>query len=425
MIALLKTCVRTRFSHCLVALLALGANPAAADNWPGWRGPAGNGHSAEKDLPLKWSGKENVRWKVDLPGPGNSSPIVWGERVFLTQSLDKEGKRRAVMCFQRSDGKLLWQKETAYDDVEPTHATNPYCSATPVTDGKRVVASLGAAGMICYDFEGKELWRYELGKFAHIWGNASSPILYGDLVILLCGPGERQFLLAVNKTDGKKAWQVDVPGGSNKEYIGSWSTPIIARVGDHDELIACLPEKLKGFDPKTGVELWSCDGPGKLAYASPVCSADGIVVAFSGYGGPALAVRAGGKGDVTETHRLWHHPKGNTQCIGSPVIVGDHAYLIRESGAAQCYELKTGKEVWNKERLGKTCWSSLVEADGRLYIANDDGEIHVLVTNPKFELLGHNILEDTGKIQASIVVSDGELFIRSHKHLWCISQKNP
>jgi outer membrane protein assembly factor BamB len=160
-----------------------------------------------------------------------------------------------------------------------------------------------------------------------------------------------------------------------------------------------------------------------LAYATPVCSADGIVVAFSGYGGPAMAVRAGGKGDVTETHRLWHHAKGNTQCIGSPVIVGEHAYLIRESGAAQCYELQTGKEVWNKERLGKTCWSSLVEADGRLYIANDDGEVHVLAANPKFELLARNVLDGTGKIQASIAVSDGELFIRSHRHLWCISQK--
>jgi outer membrane protein assembly factor BamB len=417
--------VRLRIGLGFVFLAAFWANSAVAENWPGWRGPTGNGHSTEKDLPLKWGNKENVRWKIELPGPGNSSPIVWGDRIFATQSLDKDGKQRAVMCFQRSDGKLLWQKEIAYDDVEPTHATNPYCSATPVTDGKRVIASLGAAGMVCYDFDGKELWRYDVGKFGHIWGNASSPILHGDRVILLCGPGERQFLLAVTKADGKKAWQVDIPGGGNKEYLGSWSTPIVARVGDHDELIVCVPEKLKGFDPKTGTELWSCDGLGKLAYSTPVCSADGIVVAFSGFGGPALAARAGGKGDVSETHRLWHQPKGNTQSIGSPVIVGDYAYLIRESGVAQCYELKTGKQIWENERLGKTCWSSLVEADGRLYIGNDAGEIHILAAKPKFELLGRNVLEDAAKIQGSIAVSDGELFIRSHKHLWCISQKSP
>ena len=418
-----QTHMRTWLGTACVA--AVAASCAMAGHWPGWRGPAGNGQSVEKDLPLKWDAKENVRWKIELPGPGNSSPVVWGDRVFLTQSLDKEGKRRAVMCFQRGDGKLLWQKETSYDEAEPTHATNPYCSATPVTDGKRMIASLGAAGLVCYDFDGNELWRYGVGKYGHIWGNASSPILCGDLVILLGGPGERQFLLAVNKIAGKKAWQVDFAGGGNKEYLGSWSTPIIARVGDHDEMIVCLPEKLKAFDPKTGTELWSCDGLGKLAYSTPVCSADGIVVAFSGYGGPAMAVRAGGKGDVTETHRLWHHAKGNTQCIGSPVIVGEYAYLIRESGAAQCYELKTGKEVWNKERLGKTTWSSLVEADGRLYVANDDGEIHVLMANPKFELLARNVLDGTGKIQASIAVSDGELFIRSHRHLWCISPKGP
>ncbi len=164
-------CVGT-FFLCLSFALA-----AYADNWPGWRGPEGNGHSAEKKLPIKWGPAENIRWKVPLPEPGNSSPIVWGDRVFLTQALD-DSTRRAVMCFARGDGKLLWQKETVYKDKEPTHQTNPYCSATPVTDGERVIASLGSAGMVCYDFAGKELWRRDLGKLEHV---AAAAQIAGDL----------------------------------------------------------------------------------------------------------------------------------------------------------------------------------------------------------------------------------------------------
>src|SRR5581483_8700223 len=171
------------------------ASLAQAENWPGWRGPRGDGTSAEKNLPTSWSTQENVRWKVKLPGPGNASPIVWGNRIFLTQSLDKQGTQRAVLCFDRADGKLLWQQAIPFKGEEPTHETNPYCAATPVTDGERVIASHGSAGVVCYDFEGKQLWHRDLGLFLQIWGNAASPILYGDLVILNCGPGERTFLL--------------------------------------------------------------------------------------------------------------------------------------------------------------------------------------------------------------------------------------
>src|SRR5262249_43446953 len=249
-------------------------------------------------------------------------------RIFLTQAANK-GTRRLVMCLARADGKLLWQKETLYKDPETTHRDNPACSATPVTDGERVIASLGSAGVVWYGFVGQELLRCDVGKLEHIWGNASSPILYGDLAILWCGPGERQFLLAVNKKTGEKVWQHDEPGGKfgkmTSEWVGSWSTPIVVKVGDHDELILSVPEKVKGFDPATGKELWSCLGLGKLVYTSPVCSTDGIVMAMSGYHGPALAVRLGGKGDVTETHRLWHQSKGQPQRIGSPILVGEHA----------------------------------------------------------------------------------------------------
>jgi outer membrane protein assembly factor BamB len=409
-----------------IAVLLLGASLARADHWPNWRGPKNDGHAPDQKVPLQWSPTENVRWKVALPSDGNSTPVIWGDRIFVTQAIDRKGTRRALLCLARDTGKLLWQKETEFKDAEPTHSTNPFCSASPVTDGERVVVSHGSAGMVCYDFEGKELWRKDLGKLHHIWGNASSPILYDDLAILWCGPGERQFLLAVNKRTGAKVWQHDEPGGkfgtTNKEWLGSWSTPIIAPVGNRDELILGVPTKVKGFDPKTGKELWSCDGLGSLVYTSPVCSADGIVVAMAGYGGAALAVRAGGAGDVTKTHRLWHHTKGNRQRIGSPVILGDNVYIVCEKGPAQCFDLKTGKEVGKVDRITEDkCWSTLVLIGNRFYLPCWNGDTYVLSADPKFEVLATNSLSEP--ILSSIAVSNGALFIRTYKHLWCIGAK--
>jgi outer membrane protein assembly factor BamB len=399
------------------------AGSACADNWPGWRGPHCDGRCDEKDVPLTWSNTDNVRWKVKLPAPGNSSPVVWGDRIFLTQSLDAEGHRRALLCFARKDGQLLWQKETAYDQDEPTHDTNPFCSATPVTDGQRVIASFGSAGLVCYDFGGKEQWRYDLGKLWHIWGTASSPILYGDLCILWCGPGERQFLLAVDKRTGHKVWQHDERGGmlgvekKQDTWAGSWTTPIIVNIAGHDELVLAMPSLVKGFDPKTGKELWSCAGLSKLIYTTPVCSADGVIVVMCGYGGPALAVKAGGQGDVTATHRLWLQEKAIPQRIGSAVIVGEHAYLLNADETAVCFEVKTGKQVW-KERLPGTSWSSMVLVGDRIYVPNQRGDCYVLRAAPKFEQLAVNSLGE--RVLASPAISDGEIFIRSHQRLWCI-----
>jgi outer membrane protein assembly factor BamB len=414
--------LRSSLSLLVPALLV---SPLLAENWPAWRGPTGQGQSAEKDLPLKWSEKEGIRWKVALPEPGNGSPVVWGKRIFLTQATDK-GRRRGLMCFDRDSGALLWHRTVPFEGREPTHSTNPYGSATPVTDGQRVIASLGSAGLVCYDFEGKQLWHRPLGKMIHIWGNASSPVLYGDLAILWVGPGEKQALVAVSKKTGEPVWQHDEPGGKTgegggKEWLGSWTTPVIARVGHHDELILCVPHKVKGFDPKTGKELWSCDGLGPLVYTTPVVSPDGLVLAMSGFHGPALAVRAGGSGDVTKTHRHWVHPRPLPQRIGSAVIVGDHAYLINEQGLAQCFDLKTGKDLWNRARAAPVTWGSLVHAAGRLYVTATNGETVVLAAQPKFEVLSRNRLND--RVLASIAVSDGELFIRGYKYLYCVAER--
>jgi outer membrane protein assembly factor BamB len=405
----------------LIGAVLLSAADARADDWPAWRGATGLGVSAETDLPVRWSATENVKWKVALPGPGNSTPIVWGRRVFLTQAVD-DGKRRTTMCFDRRDGNELWIQTVKHDAEERTHRDNPYCSASPVTDGERVIVSHGSAGVFCYDLDGTELWRRDLGAFQHIWGNAASPMLRGELCYLNCGPGPRTFLLAVNKRTGKTVWQVDIPGGledgGNEKWIGSWSVPVVVQTGDRTDLVMSFPHTLLGYDPATGDERWRCGGLGRLVYTSPVVG-DGVIVAASGYMGPSMAVRVGGRGDVTESHRLWRTDRA-PQRIGSGVVTGGHLYLVNEPGVAECIEPKTGKTMW-KERLGKECWSSPVLADGKLYIVDQAGDGHVFRAATTFERIATNPIGE--RTRASIAVSNGELWIRTYEHLWCIARK--
>ena len=402
----------------MLVLLMLAAS-AAADNWPAWRGADATGYSREKGLPVKWSPTEHVRWKVPLPGPGNSTPVVWGDRIFLTQSLDEEGKQRALLCFRRTDGKELWRQTVAFHEKESTHGDNPYCSASPATDGERVVASFGSAGVLCCDLQGKQLWRRDLGRFEHIWGNASSPVLYRDLVILNCGPGERTFLLALDKKTGQDVWKVEEPGGNygtnSSDWLGSWSTPVVATVKGREELVMSWPGALKSYNPRTGDLLWSCKGLTSLVYTSPLVTPE-VIASFSGYGGSCMAVRTGGSGDITETHRLWRVERG-PQRIGSGVVIGDYIYMANEPGTAQCIELRTGKTLWN-ERLGGSSWGNLVHADGKLYVTNLQGETFVIGAKPVFELISRNPIPE--RTLASIAVSNREIFLRTYQHLWCI-----
>ncbi len=410
----------------LLAVLWLGsASLSSADNWPAWRGPDGNGHCRERNLPLKWSPQENVRWKTPLADQGNSTPVLWGDRIFVTQATEK-GRKRSLLCFQRGDGKLLWQQTIEYKEQEPTHPTNPYCSASPVTDGERVFVSFGSAGLAAYDFAGKQLWHRNFGKCLHVWGNAASPVIHEGLVFLNFGPGERTFLVAVDKRTGEEIWRVEELGGKlgdkgPSEWIGSWSTPAVAHLHGRDEVVLSWPRVLKAYSPRTGELLWNSRGldkdnsPSQLVYTSPLVTRE-LIVAMGGYGGSSLAVRTGGAGDVTETHRLWRLPVG-PQRIGSGVILGEQLYMVNTPGTFQCFELKTGKSLWT-ERIGGEVWSSLVFADGRLYVTTLEGETVVMAAKPTFEILARNPLKE--RTLASIAVSDGAIFIRTYQHLWCI-----
>lgn len=415
-----------------------------AGNWPGWRGPDGSGiYREERTPPLHWSEKENVRWRVPLPARGNSTPIIWEERVFITQAIDKE-YRRTVMCFSRRDGKLLWRSGPTWTGKEPTHPDNPQCSPSPVTDGRLVIAWFGSAGVYCYNFDGQELWRRDLGRQSHDWGYASSPILYRDLCVLNFGPGQRSFLIALDRRTGKTVWQHNVPrietgtkwedvGGEVKsftpelsEVAGSWATPLIVRAGGADELVVAFALQLMAFVPTTGELLWTCGGPNIGAYSSPFFG-DGIVgLNASGLRNTLIAVRPGGRGDVTATHRLWIQYPGNSKgSIGAGLIHGGHIYQTNTMGITECRDVKTGQIVWEERLTGtgarNASWSSPVLAGDRLYVANQNADVFVLRASPKFERLATNSISGE-PMNASLAISDGEILIRTDNALWCVAE---
>ena len=412
-----------------IALIVLFiASPSLASDWPAWRGPTGQGHCDETNLPLKWSATENVKWKVPLAHQGNSTPIVWKDHIFLTQA-NRGGSVRSLLCFNRADGALRWQKDVAYTGKETNWDQNWYANASPVTDGERVVVSFGSAGMYCYDFDGRELWsRNDLGAWEHKFGNGASPVLYKDLAILWCGPNEsagRNVLLAVDKKTGATVWE-------HLEPYGSWATPVITAVNGVDQLLLgaskdakSLPEDqfgfLKGYDPRTGHELWRCRGLSSYVYASALYS-DGIAVGLAGFNGSAMAVKLGGAGDITKD-RLWLHP-ANTQRVGSGVIASGRVYVVNEDSTPHCYDLYTGADLWKSApRLrGPRTWGSIVAADGRLYILMRNGATNVLAANPAFESLAVNRLADGEESNSSPAISNGQLFLRTFKHLWCIGK---
>lgn len=409
-------------------LFCCAAVNANAEDWPAWRGPTGQGFSSDKNIPLTWSDQENVKWKVPLEHAGNSTPVIWGDKIFLTQAI-KGGARRSLLCFAREDGKLLWQKDVEYAAKERNWNETWYCNASPALDAERAVVSFGSAGMYCFDHHGKELWkRTDLGTWEHAFGNGASPILYGDLAILWCGPNEsqgRNFLLAVNKNTGETVWEKD-------QSYGSWSTPLVANVKGQAQLLLgyakdgkSLPDEktgfLYGFDPKTGEELWKCRGLNSYVYTSPLYG-EGVAVQMAGYGGSAIAVKLGGTGDIT-ADRLWQHPK-NIQRVGSGLILSGHVYIMDENGVPRCYDLHTGEERWKVEKRpgsGASTWGSMVHIDGRLYVLMRNGETLVFAARPTYELLATNKL--SGDTNSSLAVSNGQIFVRTFRHLWCLEKK--
>ncbi len=411
-----------------VALLVLcpAGQTGRAEEWTQFRGPLGRGITSDRNLPVEWGPDKNIVWRAELPSPGNSSPVVSEGKVFITVA-SKDGHQRSLFCFDQKDGKQLWERTVEYTEDEPTHNTNPYAGSSPACDGERVVVWHSSAGMYCYDYEGNLQWNVDLGKFIHIWGYGASPIIHGDLVINNCGPGERTFLVALDKKTGKEVWRTEEPGGASglaagpRNWIGSWSTPMLATIDGQEQLVVSFPHHVKGYDPKTGKEIWQCDGLGDLVYTSVVIG-DGVIVAMGGFHGPAIAFTPGGTGNITEKARLWRVDRRNPQRIGSGVILDGVMYMANADGTVECLDPKTGESKWEGRLSGGSLWGSIVAAGDNLYVTTQRGDTVVFKANPeKLEEVANNSLRENSN--STIAVADGKIFLRTFKALYCIGEK--
>ena len=378
--------------------------------WPRWRGPSGQGVVEEGEYPDTWSDTTNVLWKTAVPGTGHSSPIVWGDRIFLTTSRNR-GQRVSILSFRRSDGELLWETDAPDGRPEYTHGKNSPASATVTTDGERVYASFGSRGMLAVDFDGTVVWHREFGHIDNYHGPAGSPLLYRDTVIIYQDQNGGAFVTALDTRTGETRWRTD-----RAASVG-WGTPIAVTVGDHDELIVSSQRHVRSYDPSTGEELWNCGGNLFEVIPTPAVG-HGLIFCSSGRAGPTLAIKPGGQGDVTDTHVEWKTTRGSP-FVPSPLVYGDYLYLINDmSSIITCLNAKTGEAVW-QERLGRPrregVSASPIVVGGKLFVTNDDGQTFVLKTGAEFELLHIN---DIGaRMLASPALVDGTWYFRTSNEL--------
>ena len=388
-----------------------------AKYWARWRGPSGQGLANGTGYPDTWSATQNVAWKVPVPGSGNSSPIVWGDRIFLTTAYDN-GRRMAIVAFRRSDGQKMWEAfapegKTPYGN----HYKNGYASATAATDGQRVYASFGPRGLVAVDMDGKVVWHRDLGRMDAYHGTAGSPLLYKDRLILYQDQFNDSFVAAFDTRTGRELWR------TRRDAQVGWGTPIAVRVGDHDEIIVSSQWIVRAYNPDSGAELWNCKGTTDEVIPTPVVGY-GMVFCSSGRAGPTLAIRPGGKGDVTRTHVAWTSPRGSP-FVPSPILYGEHLFMINDMASiVTCLEAMTGKVLF-QGRLGvaqrEGFSASPVGVDGKVFFTNDEGETFVLKAGPTFEMLHVNKLDESTLATPALV--DGRWYFRTDRNLIAIGRK--
>lgn len=410
-----------------VAIIAAQLN---AENWPRFRGPTGQGISSETNLPTEWTAKENIAWKTAIPGEGLSSPIVFDDRIFVTSATD-EGKSCHVICVDRKSGEILWDKEVLTQVPKHKREDNSYATPTPVTDGKHVYAVFSSGGIAALTMDGEVVWTNDDISFFSQHGLGASPILHENLVIMpfdgskegegddsLIGfkkPWDGAVLLALNKDTGKEVWR-----GSRGQSRLAHVTPNILKDGSSAQLVSAAGDAIQGHDPKTGELIWTVYSRGEGVTPSIVL-AEGLIYTCSGFEEPTIrVVKPGGQGDVTETHIAWEQKQG-VPSLSSLLYVAPHIYAVTDAGILNCFDAKTGEEVWQK-RIGGKHAASPIYADGKIYFLTDlDGETVVIKPGDKYEEIARNLIGEACK--ASIAVSQGNLFIRSDKHLYCVGEK--
>jgi outer membrane protein assembly factor BamB len=387
-----------------------------AKYWPRWRGPSGQGHAAQGQYADVWSPTTAV-WKTTVPGRGNSSPIVWGDRIFLTTGYGN-GERLSMLAFSRADGRKLWETFIPQNGVEYVHDKNGFASATPTTDGQLVYASFGRHGLFAFDFNGKIAWQHKFGIIDNYHGPAGSPVLYKDRIFIYQdanpAPGQSAFVGAFDKATGKPIWQTP-----RSESVG-WGTAVVISTGERDELVVSSQRRVAAYDPATGKELWTARGMSSEVIPTPVVG-HGLVFASSGRAGPTLAIRPGGTGDVTSSHVAWSSPRGSP-FVPSGLIVGDLLYLINDmQSILTVYEAASGKLVY-QDRLGVAIRegfsASPVHVNGKIFLTNDDGQTFVVEAGRQFKLLRTNELGE--QTLASPALVEGTWYWRTANSLRAI-----
>jgi len=400
----------------LLLALTLAVVPARAENWPTWRGPRLDGTSLETDVPTQWGHTDNIRWRTELPGGGHASPIVWENRIF-TVAADPESGERLLLCLDRQDGRILWKAAVVQAPMERKHSENSFASSTPATDGKRVFCTFldGAEVVVAaYDMAGRQLWLKRPGTFSSVHGFSSTPILFEGKVIVNCDQDADGYLVAFAAEDGREVWRADRPNKTR-----SYCTPLIRDVAGQTEMVLSGSKCVTSYDPRTGKLRWIMDGPTEQFVASLVYS-DRAKLFMLTAGFPdhhILAIHPGGKGNVTSSAIAWRTVEGAAY-VPSPIVEGDYFLVISDLGFAHCFETKTGNLLW-KARMSRH-HASLVSAAGLVYFLNDKGVCHIVRPGPTYDLVATNELgEDT---YASPAISQGDLFLRSDKALYCVSR---
>jgi outer membrane protein assembly factor BamB len=426
--------MKARYLTVCAFLCALPASFAGADDWMQFRGPGGLATAETAGVPASWSLDDNLLWKTELPGPGTSSPITVGDKIYLTaysgygiepSQGNMEDLMRHVVCLDRASGEIVWTKnfkprlpESEYSGGN--NARHGYASSTIASDGEHLYVFFGKSGVYCLDLEGNEIWHTLVGDGTRGWGSSNSPVLYKDLVIINASI-ESQRLLALDKKTGEIRWE------SDERIRGSWNTPLLVDApGGEQELVVCVPETILGIDPDTGQTLWTCAGIPDRGYICPSAIAhNGIVYAIGGRKNTAIAVRAGGRGDVTDTHMLWETAAGSN--VSSPIYHDGYIYWMHDSrGAFNCLDAKTGDVIFQERvepRPGRV-YSSVTFAGGKVIAVSQHDGAFVLAAKPEFELLSHNTFEgDDARANACPVIDGDRLLLRNDKYLYCIGTK--
>jgi outer membrane protein assembly factor BamB len=402
----------------LAAMMCARAASGVEGDWPGWRGPLGDGHTTDNTVPVQWD-ENSIVWRAELPGEGQSSPVIAGDRIFLTTALES-GRRRVVLCVDRRTGKIVWQETVWTGEPEKTHAINGWASATCATDGERVVAFFGKGGLHCFDAAGNKLWSKNLGRFDGPWGTGASPLIVDNLVLQNCEAEEQASLTAFDIRTGDVVWKTprDIP------ERGGWSSPVLLDSGKRREVVLNGFNGVTSYDPASGKKLWFCKsfaGRGEPT-ATP---GQGLVFLLNGLAGDVYAVKPGGEGDVTQSGMAWHAPRRVGRDQPSPIVIGDFMLAVSMDGIGCCYDVKTGRELWKDRLVGKFT-SSPIAANGLAYFQSDSGETVVVKPGAQLTVVSRNVLPASADevFRASLAPSRGQMFSRSNRALYCLTSSN-